>query len=564
MNNFNISILLLISFSSFGQKKYPEKYFRSPLDIPITLSGTFGELRNNHFHSGIDIKTQQKEGLKVFAVADGYVSRIRVSLWGYGKVIYITHPRGYTTVYAHLSKFGKGIEDYVKVIQYKKESYETGNIYLKPDIIIVKKGQVIGYSGSTGGFIYPHLHYEIRDTKSEKIVNPMLFGLEIKDTISPTFRGLLAYPIGDFSGVNNSTIKSLLAFKPKGNNNYITDRITAYGTISFGVQVYDKLNGAYNNNGIYALEMLVNGSKVYSHNMETFSFAESKYINLLIDYPQFAEYKSRFQKTYKVAKNKLSIYKHLTNNGMIEIKKGMNYKVEIIITDFKGNKSTVKIPIKGVENNAVLEKIKDTTAFKVNSKQFNRFQKENITVAFPKNTFYKDCYLDIKVENGVAKIHRPTIPLDKKYTLTFDVSNYTDKEKKQLYIANINNKKYPRYQLTVKKKSTFYTTTKNLGEYTLLSDNQKPEVKLENFNDGQRITKHTKLIIQISDKDSGVKSYRATVDNQWVLMEYDLKNKLLIYDFNDRRLVGDKHKFKIVVSDNVGNTNTVSAEFYRK
>jgi len=559
-----LPFLLLISILSFGQKKYPKNYFRSPLDIPIVLSGTFGELRSNHFHSGIDIKTQRKEGLDVFATADGYVSRIKISLWGYGKVIYITHPNGYTSVYAHLSKFGKGIEEYVKKNQYKKENYETGNIYLKAGSIPVKKGQIIGFSGSTGGFVAPHLHYEIRDTNSEKIINPMLFGVSVKDTIPPVFKGLFVYPLNESSRINKSVKKTLLPFKLKGKNKFITNRISANGSIGFAVNLHDQLNNAYNKNGIYSLEMFVNGEKVYHHNLEIFSFKESKYINLLIDYTQYSRYKRRFQKTHIVNGNKLSIYKKLKNNGILNIKKGFNYNVDIVATDFKGNKSILTIPIRGIESNAVFRKQRDTTAYKIISTLFHKFQQKDVTVAFPKNTFYNNLYLDFNVKNGIAQIHKPNIPLDKKYTLTFDVSNYTEDEKNQLYIANINNKKYPNYQNTVKKKLKFYTTTKTLGKYTLLTDNQRPEIKLRNFKHKQWLSKVTQLIVEISDKGSGIKSYRATIDGQWILMEYNLKKSQLVYQFNDKKLVGSKHEFAIVVSDNVGNTNMLSATFYKK
>ena len=163
-----VFILILVSFVSYSQKKYPPNYFQSPLDIPIVLAGTFGELRSNHFHAGIDIKTQGKEGLKVYAVAEGYVSRIKVQQYGYGKAIYVTHPNGYTSVFGHLNKFKKEIESFIQRIQYRKENYETGNIYPKKDQFIIKKGEVIAFSGDTGGSGAPHLHFEIRDTRTEK------------------------------------------------------------------------------------------------------------------------------------------------------------------------------------------------------------------------------------------------------------------------------------------------------------------------------------------------------------------------------------------------------------
>lgn len=557
-------LIVFLSTSLFGQKKYPTKDFRNPLDIPTVLAGTFGELRSNHFHAGIDIKTNRKEGLNVYAVADGYVSRIKVALWGYGKVIYVNHPNGYTSVYAHLSKFGNGIEEYVKKIQYEKENYQTGNIFPKKGQIPVKKGQIIAFTGSTGGFVAPHLHYEIRNTKTEKIINPFLFDLKVKDTIAPKIKGVLVYPLTDSSRVNKNINKSILAFKKVEKHIYTTNRITAKGPIGFGINVYDQLNGAYNKNGVYSIKMKVNGHKVYHHNLETFSFKESKYINLLIDYTHFSKYRKRYQKTHKSKENKLSIYKNLLNNGVVTIKKGFNYNVEIIVSDYQGNTSTLKIPVKGVKSNAIFKQKKDTTAYKIISGKFNKWSRKGVTIAFPKNTFYNDLFLDFEVTDNIAKIHKPIIPLNKSYTLTFDVSKYTEKEKSQLYIANINNKKYSSYQNTRKKNDKFFTTTKTLGKYTLKSDYQKPTVYLKNFKNNKWITKHNEIIVKISDKGTGIKSYRATLDGEWILMEYDLKKKQIVYQFKDKKLVGSKHQLKIEVEDNVGNTNTLNATFYKK
>jgi murein DD-endopeptidase MepM/ murein hydrolase activator NlpD len=557
-------ICIVVVQFALGQQKYPAKDFRNPLDIKPILAGTFGELRSNHFHAGIDIKTNRREGLNVYAVADGYVSRVKVALWGYGKVIYVTHPNGYTSVYAHLSKFGKGIEEYVKDIQYKKESYETGNIFPKKGEIPVKKGQIIAYSGSTGGYVAPHLHFEIRNTKTEKIINPFYFGIKVKDSISPKIKNVFVYSLSDSTRINNSNNKSLLAFKKTGKNSYTTNRINASGTIGFGIDVYDQLNGANNKNGIFSLEMKVNGHEVYYHDVETFSFAESKFINLHIDYAQFKRFKHKFQKTYREKSNQLSTYKKLMNDGFINIKNGFNYAVEIIASDYAGNRTSLKIPVKGVKSNTIFKKEKDTTAYKIIATNFQKFTQKGVTIAFPKNTFYEDVYLDFKVEKNIATIHNPRIPLNKSFTLTFDVSKYSEKEKKQLYIANINNKKYPNYQNTRKKKNKFFTTTKSLGKFTLLTDNQKPTIFLKNFKDQQWITKHNKIIVKIADKGTGIKSYRATLDGQWILMEYDLKKRQIVYDFNDRKLVGAKHNIEVIVEDNVGNTNTLKATFYKK
>ena len=559
-----LSYFILATFVSFAQVKHPKNYFRNPLDIPSVLSGTFGELRSNHFHAGIDLKTQGKEGLKVYATANGYVSRIKVAQYGYGKTIYISHPNGYTTVYAHLSKYADKIENYVKKIQYKKENYQTGNLFFKEDTFPVKKGEVIAFTGNTGSSGGPHLHYEIRNTKTEHIINPLIFGLHPEDTIAPVFQSLKVYPLHSNSEINKQHKSLILSLKKIKKGVYSADRIFASGPIGLGVRVFDRLNKASNKNGINSLEMLVNGKRIYYHNVETFSFAESKFINLHIDYSYYKKYKRQYQKTYKEKANKLSTYKDLINNGQLEINNGLNYSIEIIAKDYKGNTSSLKIPIVGKQSSVQFSQTKDTTEFKIIAGNFQKFKKDNITIAFPKNTFYEDLFLDFKVEEGIAKIHTPTVPLHKSFTLTFDDSKYSEKEKQKLYIANVENPTYPIYQFTRKKDSTFFTTTKILGKYSLLSDTLKPSINLLHFKDKQWISKLKTLQVKISDKGSGIKDYRATIDGEWILMEYNHKTKIITYNFSDKKLVGSKHTFKIVVSDNVGNTNILSTTFYKK
>jgi hypothetical protein len=554
----------LASITSFAQNNYPSDYFRSPLDIPLRLAGTFGELRNNHFHAGIDIKTNRRTGLPVYATADGYISRIKVAIWGYGKVIYINHSNGFTTVYAHLNKFGNGIQEYVKSIQYEKKSYETGNIFLKENQIKVTKGQIIGYSGRTGGFVEPHLHYEIRNTKTEKIINPLLLGIKIQDSIAPKIKKLIAYPMDSDSRINRSLKNQSLSIKKDSLNNYIANRLSASGKIGFGVNVYDLLGKELNKNGIYSLEMKINGIRHYYHDVETFSFSESKFINLLIDYEYYSKYKSRIQKTFREKENKLSIYKDLIEEGGITINEGLNYQVEIIAKDFIGNSSSLKIPVVGLKSESILNQERDTTAYKIVKKEFQKFSKNGVTIAFPKNTFYKDLFLNFSVNDRIATIHKPIIPLDKKFTITFDSIMYKRSEVNQIYIANMNNKKYPYYMDTRKKSDKIFTTTKTLGKYGLLIDNQIPKIYNSNFKDNDWMSRLRYLTIKISDSQSGIKSYEASIDNEWILMEYDVKKKRLSYDFRDKKLVGSKHIFKLVVSDNVGNTNTYKSTFYRK
>lgn len=544
-----------------GQTGYPTDYFQSPLDIPLLVSGTFGELRENHLHSGIDLKTQKTEGFPVMATADGYISRIRVSLFGFGKVVYINHPNGYTTVYAHLQKFGPDIEQFIKSEQYKKKDYEV-HIFPKSTDFPVKKGQIIGYSGSTGGFVDPHLHYEIRDTKTEKPINPLLFGLEIKDTISPQIREVVVYPLSETSQISHANFPFQLCLKKDKNGNYVTEKVEVSGNIGIGISTIDLLNGARNENGIFTLEMFVNGQLKHQQIFESFSFDETRYINLLIDYERYMNTNKRIQKAFKDLNNPLSVINQ-NFSGVITVQNGYTYKIEVIVKDFAGNTSKVLIPLEGKELEITQRKPKITSPYFINANDYQKFVIKNITVAFPKNTFYQDCYLDIQVEKNKAIIHNPTVPLDKNYTLTFDVSNYSEQEKKQLFIGFIDKKNKVDYQSTTKKENSFFTNTKNLGTFVLMKDSIPPTVKPYNFKEGQWISKLKFLEVMIEDDLSGVDSYEAEINGEWILMEYDLKRKMLVYDFSDKELKGSQHQFKITVNDKVGNTKKVELTFYR-
>ncbi|MDT0552292.1 M23 family metallopeptidase [Urechidicola vernalis] len=553
---------LFIVIAGFSQQKYPQNYFQNPLDIPLYLSGTFGELRTNHFHSGLDLKTQQREGLNVFASAEGYVSRIKVSHWGYGKALYITHPNGYTTVYAHLKKFSPKIESYLKQKQYQKESFEI-QLYPKSDELQIAKGEIVAFSGSTGGFVGPHLHFEIRDGKSNPI-NPLLFGIKVKDDKRPSINTLVAYPLDSLSQINTSNIPLKIGFRTQKEGVLLSDKITAFGKIGFGVYSYDRLTGAANKNGIYSLEMNVNGSRIYYHDVETFSFAETKHLNLLIDYDRYIELGEKIQRCFVVEENPLSLYKNVKNRGELDIKDNNSYTIEIIAKDFKGNQKKMLVPIQGKKDSILIRSEEEVTDYKISAKEFNKFTKQGVTIAFPKNTFYKDLYLKFKVEDGKASIHSNQVLLKNSYTLTFDVDQYTASEKKQLFIANYSSKGYPNYVDTKKKDKTFYTKTKSLGKFKLLKDSIPPKLRLHNIKDKQWVTNFKRLVLKVSDDLSGLKSYRGEVDGDWILLEYSPKHGTLTYDFADIKFNTAEHKLKVIVEDNVGNTKTLESTFYRK
>ena len=558
-----IFILLIITQVTIAQNPYPQDYFRNPLDIPLVLAGTFAELRSNHFHSGLDIKTQHREGLKVFATAKGYVSRIKISHWGYGKALYITHPNGYTTVYAHLKKFSPKIEAYVKKTQYEKETFE---IELFPAIkdLLIETDEIIAFSGNTGGSSGPHLHFEIRD-KSERPINPMLFGIDIKDTKRPTILSVYAYPIDESSHVNLTNKKTKLRLVPQTNGNYTIEGIKAFGKIGFGINTYDRQDLAANKNGVSNIQTFFNGNKNFEIDFKRFSFSETKHLNRLIDYEYFKTKKSRIQKLFVQSNNPLSLYKDLNHNGYLSIADSTASIYKVRIKDYKGNETWLTIPIVGEKIDSITPKEINVTDHYIYADQVTNLEEGNVSVYFPTNTFYDDFFIDFSVNSDTLTLHKPIVSAQKYFTINYDISNYTETDKDKLYIARlVGYKNYLNYSSTTKKGTILSTRTKNLGTYTLAADIENPNIRPVNFQDGKWLSKYRYLKLKITDNDSGINNYRATVNGKWILMEYDAKKNILTHDFNDNKITETKNNLKIIVTDNVGNSSTFEAIFFRK
>ena len=547
----------------YSQSNYPKDYFIDPLEIPLVLSGTFGELRSNHFHAGLDIKTQQREGINVIASAEGYVSRINVSLWGYGNALYITHPNGFTTVYGHLKEFSPKIQKFVKKHQYQKESF-TIRLYPKSDELKISKGEIIALSGNSGSSGGPHLHYEIRDVQAN-IINPMLFGIDIPDHKSPVIQSAFTYAKNINSQVNQSNKNVQLVLKRQVNGDLLANKIYAYGTIGIGINAFDRLDGALNNNGLYNLEMNVNGKKIFQFTADKFSFSESRYINSYIDYERYTKLKQRVQKCFvEHQSNNLSLYKTLINKGYFTIKDTLDYKVTVSAMDFKGNKTNLIIPIKGKKDSIAITKSIKKTPYYFKAGQENKLSDSIIHVNFPKNIFYEDFYFDYSYKNGVVKLHNNTVPVHDYFRLSFDISKYTEEEISQLYIAKKNGYGKLYYVPTKRKGNTLYTSSKSLGEFTLMSDIHPPTIKPVGFTKDQWLSKYSKLSVKIYDKGTGIKSFRGEIDGQWVLMAYNPKKGILSYDFSDKDLEGTRHILKVIVTDNVNNSTTFTIPFNRK
>ncbi|MDN3677912.1 M23 family metallopeptidase [Flavobacterium paronense] len=559
----NFCFVFLFSIFAIGQTQYPKDYFRSPLDIPLQLSGNFGELRPNHIHSGFDFKTQQKEGLNVYAAADGYISRINVCEVGYGKAVYITHPNGYTTVYGHLqSGFGK-IEKYIKTAQYKAKSYEI-DVPLNPNELVVKKGDIIAVSGNTGGSDGPHLHFEIRDTQSEKIINPMYFGYDtlITDSKRPAINSLWVYPLDVNSIVNESKRPISVNLSLQNDGSYLAEKISATGKIGFGITAFDYDDVSWNSNGIFRVQTFLNGKSDFGFQFDTFSFDETRFVNLLIDYARYKKLGQRVQKLFVKNSYPLSIIKPGSNNGVISVSSNITQSYRIEVADFSENIAKIFIPIQYSALPAKVEEVPITSKYYVKAKKENIFSLENVTVNFPTNTFYDDFYMNFEVKKGTLKLHEDIVPAFSNFSITFEDSITPQKDREKMFIGLVNEKKISYYN-TKRYKNSFTIYTKYLGEYKLIKDGKPPKIKLDKHIGGKWISNLNELKFTISDELSGIKSYYGYLNGKWILLEYEPKTKKLIHRFSDGIVAEGENDLKVVITDNVGNSTIFETQFFR-
>lgn len=561
-----ITIFGLLFFCSLylsAQEEFPKEAFRSPMDIPLVLAGNFGELRPNHFHSGIDIKTQQREGLPIYAIGEGTVTRIKVSHWGYGKVMYVEHPNGYTSVYGHLQKFSPQVEAYLKKIQYEKRAYEV-EVFPEHGELPVEKGTLIAYSGNTGSSAGPHLHFEIRKTISERAINPLLYGFEVRDATNPTLLGLYGYSLSEDAQINRSNEMVQINFTKQADGTFLANKVNASGTIGFGFNAYDRQDLAANKNGVYSVQQLVNGEIYTEFDFEQFSFAETRYINTLIDYDYFGKYRKWITKCFRSPGNALTIYRHIKNDGKIVVVDGMSYTVEILLRDLENNLTKLVIPVEGKVQPLQIKKQEERTTNHLLAKRPNNYDLGAAKVYFPANTFYEDFYIDLRKGTDTVTIHNNSVPAHRNFTISFDASRFGTEELDKMFIARLDHRLRPNYTPTYRRDNTFTSRTRNLGTYTLAKDTVAPVIKRKNFKDRQWLTNYRYLSLTIMDDLSGVDSYTATLNGEWILMEYEAKTNTITYNFEDKAFEGPQYDLKVVVTDNVGNTSTFTSTFYRK
>ena len=547
-------------FAGITNNTAEAQQLRKPMDIPVLLSGNFGELRSNHFHSGIDFKTQGVEGKPIHSVQDGYVSRISVSLWGYGNGLYITHPDGTTTVYGHLQKFSQKITAYLKEKQYEQESFNV-NLSLTPDELPVKEGELVALSGNTGSSGGPHLHFEVRDTETEEPMDPIEYYKDlIKDTQAPKIQGIMVYSMPGKGVVNGSRRK--LELKPvtaKNGKQTLTGKIEAWGEIGLAVKGYDYMDNTSNIYGIKDITLTADSQVIFHSNLDRFAFDESRYLNSFTDFEEWKEHRSFYIKSFVDPGNRLRFIESL-NRGILTIDEPRTYHLTYQLADAFGNTTRLSIQIEGKEQPIPEVDTENTELFHWWSD--NRFGAKGIRLTIPKGNLYDDLYFRYSVKEdstalGATHIlHNKPVAFHKSAKLSLRLQTDTLENKQQYGIVRLQNGRRS-WTGGVYRNGWVDADIKETGSYTLGQDLVPPTITP--LNPATWVSKQA-IALRLSDNLSGVQTYRGEINGQYVLFEMNSKS-VITYHFDKERLARGKHTLKLVVTDACGNQSTYTYPF---
>lgn len=568
---FPFLFFLLFYYNSHAQflpdRNYPKNYFIYPVDARIGIAANYGELRPNHYHMGLDCRTNQVQNRPVMAAAEGYVAHIRVEPFGFGRAIYISHPNGLTTLYGHLNKFFPALEKYVKEQQYKLQSWQVF-LDIPPGMFPVKKGQFIAFSGNAGGSQGPHCHFEIRDTKTDKVLNPLLFGMPIPDKVPPSIIRLAMY---DRSKSTYSQSPKLFSIK-KVNGVYTTAQpllICNTDKVSFGISANDKVTGSSNPNGIYEGLLFFDDNPIVGFQIDSITYDETRYVNAHIDYKTKAAGGPYIEHLSRLPGYPEGVYKDFNGDGVIELKDENIHQVKIIVKDPNGNTSTLEFKIKKGEVQGTAPVDPSYRSQQEFHPGFvNIFESEDLQLILKPTAIYDsfafvhakkspsspDSYSDIHiVESGLVPVHDFfTIRIKADKPVPAELTN------KMLIKRTWGDK------TEVAKASwdgDWYTASfRSFGNFELVADDQPPVIA-GGFQDDANLSKASRIVLVPKDNNDEIKNFTAELDGNWLMFTND-KGRLFIYDFDEKCDRG-KHELKISVQDEAGNTTQKIYHFTR-
>ena len=528
--------------------------FHTPIDAPFDLSGTFGEYRSR-FHTGIDFKSRGVLNQKIFSIEEGYISRIEVNNYGYGKVIYIDHPNGYTSVYAHLNNFNTEIDTYIKSEHYKLKS-STLKKFPKKDELKVKKGELIGYSGNTGGSFGPHLHFEIRDTDTQDALNPLIFNYEYLDTERPIIRGL--YLIDE-----ENTLVSSLPVKKEirklNDSTYTTDDIEYSKKTGLGIDIYDiQYKGLFNQNGVYKVDLLIDSILVYSFKMDRIKFSQNHYRKIMYDYISAIKNKTKVLKVFTPRNADLSFLRNNDFNGILDPIKYLNSDISIRVSDWNNNSSYLNFRIKATDSK---DEIFTYDGIEILTNQNYEINKNLSLIEIRKNSFYNDLLLNISYERDTLDLGEDKNPFRSSITIKIPQAISDTLELRQSFIGRVKDEKIT-YINSKRDDSYIYAKTSSLGKYIISRDTVKPDIRPINFKQNSNISNKSSIRLRLKDDISGIKSYNAFLNGKWALFEYEPKSNLIFHNISDKIINEGENILIINYQDGVGNKGVYKTTIY--
>ena len=563
---FRLFLALLI-FTSIGNAQ--NQYYCKPLPINLKLEKGFADIQEEQFHTGYDVSTLGATGVAVYAIADGFVSRIVVSATGNGTSLFIEHDNGTTSVYSHLSKLRPDIDIFVKNAQYKFNSFEI-DLAPSKEQFKVEKGKSIALSGMTGNADHPHLHLEIRNTKTGDAINPAVLGLTIPDKTPPKFLALQIAPLSENSHVNYDNQKIIYEvdffddkYVIKGNQ-----VIPVYGKIGFAFESEDFADGISTRFGIASMQLIIDGEIRSVYNCNRISLNDNSGIYGLIDYELYKESGRKFQRTWKVECNALKNFEFDEEEGIIDIEMNKKYPVQIEIKDVYGNSSTLEFTIEGK-----YREVKSKVAAgikKLSCNSINTFAKDALTLEMQPGTLFEDIDFTYKFEpiksgcySALYHIHGNNIALFKKARISIQPGNLPEKYHSKVLLAKVDSetgKTTPAggsFDNGVVKEDI-----SEFGIYTVTADTISPKIEPIDFENNQKLQGKDEISFKITDDFSGITKYEGMLDDKWALFEYDKKNDIIKHVFDSVRFVfGKKHQLKLTVTDQKGNSAVYEATF---